>query len=169
MKKCNLCGRTYTDQSLNFCLDDGGTLVNVSDDAPQTIFMDQSRVTSENSWTNNSPFNPPVSQPISQWQPNQPVSPFMSANSQFEGQDKTLPTISIVLGALSMFFFCCYGGFYLGLPAIIIGFLGLSNTKNNPSQYGGRTLAIVGMVLGGVSLLGIIIMLILGIMGNILK
>src|SRR3954468_11638659 len=39
MKRCPTCDRTYTDESLNFCLDDGEWLVEatVADEAPTAI------------------------------------------------------------------------------------------------------------------------------------
>lgn len=46
MKKCLTCQRTYTDESLNFCLDDGTTLQNMyADEPPATVFMPPSRDT----------------------------------------------------------------------------------------------------------------------------
>ena len=34
MKKCTICNQTYTDDSLNFCLNDGGTLEHLSEEQP---------------------------------------------------------------------------------------------------------------------------------------
>ena len=48
---------------------------------------------------------------------------------------------------------CCYGGIWLGVPAAVLGFLGMKNADRDPGRYEGRGLAIAGMVLGGVSLL----------------
>lgn len=172
MKKCLICNQTYTDDSLNFCLNDGGTLEKMSDDAPPTIFMNQPRTTSESNWANSSPFDPPNQQPISPWQQNQPANQnpmFMSSAMPFQAQDKTLPTVALVLGILGMVFFCCYGGIPFGLGAMITGFLGYNNANKNPSQYGGRGLAIAGMVLGAISFIGIILLVMLGLMGNLLK
>jgi hypothetical protein len=44
---------------------------------------------------------------------------------------------------------CCYVSPVTGLAAVIIGFLGMKNANQDPANYGGKTLAIVGMVLGG--------------------
>ena len=38
------------------------------------------------------------------------------------GQDQTLPTISLILGILSIVLSCCYGGLPLGLAAAITGY-----------------------------------------------
>src|SRR3954462_5566294 len=40
MKRCPTCDRTYTDESLNFCLDDGEWLVSdVAEDEPSTALL----------------------------------------------------------------------------------------------------------------------------------
>jgi len=48
---------------------------------------------------------------------------------------------------------CCYGGIWLGLPAAVLGFLGVRNAGNDPGKYGGRGMAVGGMVLGIVTFL----------------
>jgi hypothetical protein len=40
-----------------------------------------------------------------------------------------------------------------GIPAIITGYMAKNNVDSNPNQYGGRGLALAGMILGGVSVL----------------
>jgi hypothetical protein len=60
--------------------------------------------------------------------------------------NQTLPIVSLVFGILSL---CCYVSPLTGLIALITGFMGMKNVNNDPNQYGGKTLAIVGMILGG--------------------
>ncbi|MBC7900931.1 MAG: DUF4190 domain-containing protein, partial [Saprospiraceae bacterium] len=60
--------------------------------------------------------------------------------------NQTLPIISLVLGIVSL---CCYISPITGLAALITGYLGMKNVKNDPNAYGGKTLALVGMILGG--------------------
>jgi hypothetical protein len=79
--------------------------------------------------------------------PNQMYSP-----PYLRGQDQTLSIIALVLGILSVVV-CCYGGIPFGIPALIIGFLGYNNANKNSQQYGGRELALAGMVLGGIGFL----------------
>ena len=151
MKSCPVCQQTYDDNDLNFCLNDGATLeYHRTNDAAPTILLNQARTTNEMNWQ---ATNPPPAAPISAWQnpsmqPNQMFTP-----RSFHGQDQTLPTISLVLGILSVVLICCYGGVYFGIPALIVGYLGLNNANNNPSQYGGRGMAIAGLILGGISFL----------------
>lgn len=97
----------------------------------------------ESNWT-----PPPAAQDQS-WQ-NEPMQ-----NPQYQpgsglpaagGQNKVLPIVSLIFGILSL---CCYFAPLTGLVALITGFLGMRNANNDPANYGGKTLAIVGMVLGG--------------------
>jgi hypothetical protein len=55
--------------------------------------------------------------------------------------------ISLILGCVA---FCL--PLLLSVPAIVLGFLGLSAIKKSGGQLGGRTMAIVGLVLGFVTL-----------------
>lgn len=163
MKRCPVCNQTYPDDSLNFCLSDGTTLNKVSEDAPPTIFMDRPRDTGQHRWTTqNDPFSAPPTAPAAPWQ-NQGVTnnPAHFMTSQSGSQNQTLPIISLVLGVLGIVLICCFGGFPFGIAALITGYLGYNNVNNNPREYGGRSLAIGGMVLGGVSLAGALLMVIL--------
>jgi hypothetical protein len=100
--------------------------------------------------------------------PNQPsyMSPPMMA---VRGQDQVLPTVALVLGILSVVLFCCYGGIPLGLGAMITGYLGMNNANKNPEQYGGRSLAIAGLVMGGLTLVGSVMWILFLIFANALK
>jgi len=126
---------------------------------------------------NAEPFNPPLQQtewtpppaPVSEWQnqdlgANTPFQPPVAAT----GQNQTLPIVSLVLGILSI---CCYISPLTGIAALITGYLGMKNADSDPTQYGGKTMAIIGMILGGLFLLiGLayyIFVLILGISGFI--
>lgn len=154
MKKCPVCNQTYTDETLNFCLNDGGALTNINDDAPPTVFMNRARTTNQN-WNAPEPFSPPVYQPPP-FRQNQQLfanQPFISPVGM-AFQNKTLPTVSLVLGILGLVLFCCYGGVPLGIGALVTGYLGLNNTSQNPQMFGGRGMAVAGMILGGLALAG---------------
>lgn len=165
MKVCPKCNQTYTDEDLNFCLNDGEYLM-PKDDAPPTILMNEARITNQTSWQ-----EPPYQPPAAQWQ-NQPQA---MQNQAFDGglmhnkQDQTLPIVSLVLGVLSLVLMCCYGGFWLGIPAMVVGYLGMTNADKDPNRYSGKGMAIAGIIIGGVSLLAAIAFLFLGIIGNITR
>ena len=159
MKVCPRCNQTYADEGLNFCLSDGELLMNavneaptqiLNDPSPPTLFMDASRTTNPNhsTW----PVNPPP----------QPMAPWQGQTQGMQGQaygvpaftvsrDQTLPTIALILGILSVP--CCYGGLWMGIPAMIVGYFGLKNADSDPTRYGGRGMALAGLIIGGVSLL----------------
>ncbi len=85
-----------------------------------------------------------------------------------QAQNQTLPIVSLVLGIMSL---CCYVSPLTGIGALVTGYLGMKNANTDPANYGGKTLAIVGMILGGLFLLiGIaywIFILVFGIAGFI--
>jgi hypothetical protein len=146
MKQCLKCYKTYADDSLNFCLEDGEMLVagvvaeppkGAYSEEPPTVVISDARQTNPTNW-------PPPS-PVAQWQP--------QAMAFAPKQDKTFPTIAMILGILSIVVSCCYGGFWLGLPAIVIGILGMRNADSDPARFGGRGMAITGLILGSISLL----------------
>ena len=162
MKQCPLCRQTYTDSAINFCLNDGELLSYLSedppptlfsdkplptqfaDDAPPTLLMNKARVTYQTNWQSSSPQEG--------WQ--SPVQYNPQGFSRYAAsQDQTLATISFVLGLASLVMVCCFGGIWLGLPAAIVGFLGMRNAENDPDRYGGRGLAVAGMVIGIVTFL----------------
>ncbi|MGI8555223.1 MAG: DUF4190 domain-containing protein [Pyrinomonadaceae bacterium] len=116
--------------------------------SPQTPFGEQS----------NDPFgapqfggqgdwNPPPA-PVSSWQDqglgaNTPFQPPMGTGAQ----NQTLAIVSLVTGILSI----CLCGIFAGIPALITGYMAKNNADNNPAEYGGRGMALAGMILGGVS------------------
>ena len=86
-----------------------------------------------------------------------PYSPPMAITSSV---DQTLPIISLVLGVLGFVTICCYGGFPLGLAAVITGYLGMKNADQNPQKYGGKGMAIGGLILGAIGLISGVIFII---------
>jgi hypothetical protein len=165
MKICPVCKQQYNDVDLNFCLSDGTALMQLEKDSPPpTIFMDAPRNT-------NPQFDFPQQQtsaPLSEWQ----TKPFPApTGSTFPlnrvSQDQTLPTISLVLGIIGLLGFCCYLGLPLGLAAVITGYLGMKNVDKDPIKYGGKGLAIGGIIVGAISFLLNLLMIFIGIISNI--
>lgn len=48
MKSCPTCRKTYADDGLNFCLEDGSVLTLIGGEAPDTVMMNQPRFTEPN-------------------------------------------------------------------------------------------------------------------------
>lgn len=89
---------------------------------------------------------PPV--PDANWQ-NQEIgsnTPFQPPVAGAAGENKTLAIVSLVLGIVSL---CCYVSPITGLAAVVTGFMAMKNANNQPDVYGGKGLAIAGMVVGG--------------------
>lgn len=110
-----------------------------------------------------SDWTPPPA-PDAGWQ-NQNVgqnTPFQPPPAAGGGQNQTLPIVSLVLGIVSV---CCPLGVIAGLGAIITGFLGMKNANNNPGQFGGKGLAIAGLILGGIFFLLSLLWWILQLLG----
>ena len=163
MKRCPQCGQTYTDNDINFCLNDGellsrtsGTMGNAFDEPPPTMVMDPPRVTSRLEGS---------SPPVQYRPPGQMLgAPGTGISSFPRNPDQSLPIVAIALGAASLVFACCYGGIWLGLPAAVVGFLGMRNADKDPERYSGRGLAIGGMVLGIISFILTILMFIFAVL-----
>ncbi len=168
MKQCPRCQKTYSDPSLNFCLEDGELLTSLSqeppasryaDDTPPTILLDQSRVTNPTSWPNQQP----TAQPPQKWQPagvqqQQFGSYPMPASS-------TLAVVSLILGISSLTVgWCCSLALVLAPAALITGIIAKSRADKQPDLYTGRGMAIGGIIMGAVSLaLYILFIIIYGI------
>jgi hypothetical protein len=129
------------------------------------------------SYEQNNPFSQspfgqsaPVNQPLQQTEWTPPPAPNASwqnqeigANTPFQppasdvGQNQTLAIISLVSGILSLL--CC-AWFLPGIAAVVLGFMAKSKAEQNPNEYGGRGLALGGIITGGISVvLGIIVMI----------
>jgi hypothetical protein len=120
----------------------------------------------------NSPFDQPAAtnQPLQQTEWTPPPAPDASwqnqeigQNTPFQppaagtGQNQTLAIVSLVLGILSLL--CC-AWFLPGIAAVVLGFMAKNKAENNPDQYGGRGLALGGIITGGISvILGIIVVI----------
>lgn len=152
MKRCPRCDRVYSDDSLNFCLEDGELLAVYTDEEPTralrdapppTITMDSPRVTDPIGWS--------PSQPIGQWQ-GQPASypqpqyqPYMMARTK----SQVLAIVSLSLGAGSLVVgWCCSNGLLLAPAGIITGIIAMMQIKKDPQSYGGKGLAIGGIAAG---------------------
>jgi hypothetical protein len=158
MKVCPKCNQTYTDDGLNFCLADGELLMDPStesptqifnDPSPPTIFMDSPRRTNPNhsAWE-----AAPPPQPMAQWQNQQMNQPYRAPDFA-ASRDQTLPVIALIAGVLSLVLVCCYGGIWLGVPAAILGYMGMTKADSDPDRFTGRGMAIAGLALGSISFL----------------
>jgi len=109
-----------------------------------------------------SPQSAPIAQ--SEWTP--PPSPTQGgpshsqpSSTNLSTQNKTLAIISLVAGILGLTI-CC-GSILPSLVALILGFMARGKANSNPSQFGGAGLAMGGIILGAVGLVGSIVLWVL--------
>jgi hypothetical protein len=181
MKRCPQCGQTYSDENINFCLNDGellsrqtsssgyqppfgeGNVGSPADDSPPTMVLDQARITNPIGWS--APAQPPAVWQQSQPQGQQGYQPYIIPRSP----DQTLPIVSLAAGVASLTIgWCCSAGLLLGPAAMITGFIALSQNKKDPEHYGGRGLAIGGIAAGGIFLVVYIIFMLIYLAASIL-
>jgi Domain of unknown function (DUF4190) len=184
MKRCPTCKNTFDDDELSYCTDDGTALLSaelapdrdaqagrIPVNPPPTVVMAPPRPTEYAAGP--SPMRPPPAQPYGwaneappAWTPPPPPAIYRPAVNQ---QQQTMAIVSLIFGLAGITFGWICGGPVLGLFALILGAVALTQIKRNPAQYGGKPLALVGMITGGlmvlinVAILAIwIVMLIIG-------
>src|ERR1051325_4766547 len=88
------------------------------------------------------------------WQGNAPYQqPYVQA-PQFYPQQKLkqgLAITSLVIGCVGIV--VCFAGVLGAIPGLICGIVAVKKANNNPMEYGGKGLAIAGIVLNGLAVL----------------
>ena len=174
MKRCPTCNRTFEEDWLAFCTQDGATLVEESSarssEPPATILSPPPPP--PGGWKPPSgdlgsgqfqpqPQAPPPSSPgtpsggfgSGQYQP--PQQQQMQPSWQppppppyAQGPKQGLAVASLICGIFTFTIgWCCYLGVLSGPVGIGLGIYQLIQIKNNPEQNGGKPLAIVGIAL----------------------
>jgi hypothetical protein len=86
-----------------------------------------------------------------------------------QGQNQTLAIVSLVCGILSML--CCVS-VITGPAGLITGFMAKKNAEQNPNEYGGKSLALGGIITGAIGTALFVVLLILqiffGVLGGVL-
>lgn len=168
MKSCPKCGQSYS-EDINFCLNDGELLSRLGhsipsaiDDSPPTVVLDQARVTNPTGW------NPPAGLPVQYQQQYQ--SPIFNPAMATASQDQVLAIVSVATGAASLTIgWCCSLGLLLGPAAIITGIIALIQNKNDPARYGGRGLAIAGIITGSLFIVFWLIYIVFVVLLNLIN
>jgi hypothetical protein len=183
MKRCPNCNRTFEEDWLAFCTQDGTTLIDESpakkDDLQATMLA---------------PAPPP---PAGGWQqpsgglgsgqfPSQPIAPPPAPSSGFgsgqfqpaqqmqsgwqppppppyaAGPKQGLAVASMICGIGSITIgWCCYLGTLSAPVALGLGIYQLVQIKNKPEEFGGKPFAIVGVATGAVYFLGILVIILI--------
>ena len=150
MKQCPRCKQTYSDDTLNFCLNDG-ELLTMLQPTPGGYIEDSRRRWCSNRGPRHGPDHTGSSSrprsPPAQWQhkPTDAAAGQFGAFPMQVAPNQTLAVVSLCLGAASMTIgWCCSLGVILGPAAIITGLIAKSQIKKDPSKYTGSGLATAG-------------------------
>jgi hypothetical protein len=152
MKRCPTCNRTFDDEWLSFCTEDGATLVEspstqLPSEPPPTVYIPQAIDTNPvapKPFDLPGSYNPP--QPVAPaWQP-PPPPPMRQGTNQKQG----LAVASLILGIFSITIgWCCSIGLLSAPVGVVLGIISLVQIKNDPATNTGKPLSIIGIALSG--------------------
>lgn len=177
MKRCPTCNQTFTDEWLTFCTQDGTALVAADTsviDPPVTLVnpsmppsvspLEQPTMDMPGKSTSvPAAYNPPQS-PSAFSAPPPPAYPVST--------EKNMALLSLILGVISITIgFCCYFGVLTAPVAIGLGIYALSLIKKDPNKYGGKGMAIAGIITGALYFIFLILIILFyglaALMGNL--
>lgn len=182
MKRCPACQRTYTDDSLSYCLEDGSTLFSAttgSNDMAATLIIPEPRLTAPvNQETYRSTPSPqPFSAPTPAWHPQHPAQALPVAPLR-QGRGVAVTSLVFAITAFALLGFCIIGGatgveesliggiflfsVLLALAGAVLGIIATSRSTKDTSVQNAKAMSIVALVLNGLYLLITVVFLILG-------
>ena len=182
MKHCTTCGANFVDDDLRYCTDDGTVLLSgenpFAPDAQATKIFPDSRPTEVMSpprpteYGVRTPADQPPAAPLYRWANEAPAAwtppPPPAYPAARQQQQTTAAILSLVFGLAAITFGWICGGLILGILAVIFAFIALSQTRRNPEQYGGKPLAMGGLITGGIVLLVHVAILLIWILALII-
>jgi hypothetical protein len=181
MRRCPACQRTYTDDSLTFCLEDGSTLLAESysaSDLPATLIIPDPRVTERARHDARSPLPSPAYTAPPAWSPVVGQHAYTGVPTAATS-GKALPLASLLCAVVAflLLVFCIFGGAagveetllggvfifstFLALVGAVLGIIAVIKTGKNASPQNPRVMAIIALLLNGLYLLIAVAILIL--------
>ena len=113
-------------------------------------------------------------EPAQAWTPPAPLEPSFQSGEPMQnpstspqgvaGPNQTLAIVSLVSGILGLT--VCCGALLPSLLGIILGFMAKGKATNDPANYGGRGLALGGIITGAIGLIGTIVVWVFAIFFN---
>ena len=82
-------------------------------------------------------------------------------------QQQSLAIASLICGLLSITLGVICGGPVLGIAAIVLGIIALMQNKSDPQRYGGKGLAIGGIITGSLWIVFGVFILLMLIVGSV--
>jgi hypothetical protein len=183
MKRCPACQRTYVDDSLSYCLEDGSALVGErsgSSDLAATLIIPDPRATAPvkpDTFRPTQPSPQPFTSPPPAWRP-LGVSPLPAAIPARQGRGVAIASLVCAIAAFVLLGFCIIagangvestliGGVFLlsalsALVGAVMGIIATSQSSKDVSAQNAKAMSIVALVLNGFYLLITVVFLILG-------
>lgn len=182
MKRCPVCQRTYADDTLAYCLEDGSALVSGASgasDLPATVIMPDPRITAP---VNQETYRPGIqpqsyTPPTPSWQ-HAPPPQISQSRALRPGRGAAVTSLIFAIVAFVLLGFCIVagangvderliGGIFLlsallALTGAILGIVAASRSSKDTNVQNARVLSIIALVLNGLYLIITIIFLILG-------
>jgi hypothetical protein len=188
MKRCPVCQREYSDESLSYCLEDGSFLSgnsSESSDMAATIIMPDPRITvpERQETFRHAPVSPQpfTTPPPTAWSPAaaQPARPFVKAR---QGRGVAIASLILAIVSFALLGFCIVagasnveatliGGIFLfsvvlAFGGAIAGIVAISKSSKDTGPQNSKALSVVALVLNGLFLLISVVFLVLGAVAN---
>lgn len=183
MKRCPACQRTYTDDTLSYCLEEGSTLHSDnagSSDLAATIIMPETRVTAPVNPNTSRPTptpSQPFSAPMPSWQT--PLGTQMPQTAPVrQGRVAAVTSLVFAIAAFALLGFCIIGGangvnnsliggiflfsLLLAFVGAVLGIIATARSSKEGSASNAKAMSIIALALNSVYLLIVVLFLILG-------
>ena len=183
MKRCPACQRTYADDTLTYCLEDGSTLFSdtaASPDLAATLIIPDPRETVRGAQETYRPQPPPprpfAATPQPAWPPMQSPQAHSTTPAR-KGRGAAITSLIFAIVAFVLLGFCIIGGatkvdnvliggvflfsVLLALTGAVFGIVATSRSGKDTSAQNSKAMSIVALVLNGLYLLVTIIFLVL--------
>lgn len=161
MKRCPTCDQEFSETWLSFCPSDGSVLRESEVSAPEPAAQDKSPTTSREvhrgeQATLNRPREPILAGSWAMPDEQQPAQPLVwrppPPPAPLQPPSQSLALASMITG-IAGWVIGCFGP-VPGIAALIMGLMALSQIKKSPERVGGKPFAVVGVIVGSLSILG---------------
>ena len=93
----------------------------------------------------------------------------MPGMAHIGSKQQTLALLSLIFGLLSLTIGLICGGPLFGVVAIVLGVIALLKIKSDPRRFGGKGLAIAGIIAGSLQMLLMVVWIIIMIISSVVR